>query len=75
MYSKQKDRKRIIIIGGGFAGLEAAKRLRSQPADVLLLDRNNYFTFQRVRLQSDVLLYTLFIDVPPKLVPPPGGAD
>jgi len=51
MHSKQKDRKRIIIIGGGFAGLEAAMRLRSQPADVLLLDRNNYFTFQPLLYQ------------------------
>ena len=36
---------RIIIIGAGFGGLFAARELRGQPIDVLLIDRNNYHTF------------------------------
>lgn len=36
---------RVIIIGGGFAGLELVKRPRSKPYRVTLFDRNNYFIF------------------------------
>lgn len=40
------NRKRIIIIGAGFGGLEAARTLEGQAGlDVLLIDRNNYHTF------------------------------
>ncbi len=37
---------KVIIIGGGFAGVEVAKKLQNKAVQVLLLDRNNYFTFQ-----------------------------
>jgi NADH dehydrogenase len=38
--------KRVIIIGAGFAGLDATHTLSRQPnVDVLLIDRNNYHTF------------------------------
>jgi NADH:ubiquinone reductase (H+-translocating) len=37
---------RIIVIGGGFAGLWAVRRLRRAAADVLLIDRSNHHTFQ-----------------------------
>jgi NADH dehydrogenase len=39
-------RPRIVIVGAGFAGLEAAKRLKGCHADVVLIDRNNYHKFQ-----------------------------
>ncbi|MEL6403394.1 MAG: NAD(P)/FAD-dependent oxidoreductase [Chloroflexota bacterium] len=39
------DRKRVIIIGAGFAGLKTARKLSKQNVDVLLIDRNNYHTF------------------------------
>lgn len=39
------DRKRVIIIGAGFAGLKTARKLSKQDVDVLLIDRNNYHTF------------------------------
>src|SRR5881397_2713912 len=39
------NRPRVVIIGAGFGGLECAKRLSGKPADVLLLDRNNYHLF------------------------------
>jgi len=38
-------RPRTVIVGAGFAGLWAAKRLARSPADVLLVDRNNYHLF------------------------------
>jgi NADH dehydrogenase len=44
-------RKKVVIIGGGFAGLSAAKALSSQPVDVLLIDRRNHHTFQPLLYQ------------------------
>ena len=44
-------RPRIIIIGGGFGGLSAARTLRSAAADVLLIDRGNHHTFQPLLYQ------------------------
>jgi NADH dehydrogenase len=38
-------RPKVIIIGAGFGGLDAARRLVKQPVDVLLIDRNNFHTF------------------------------
>ena len=35
-----------VIVGGGFAGLYAAKRLKRQPTHVTVLDRSNYHLFQ-----------------------------
>ena len=37
---------RVVIIGGGFAGLSAAKALAGERVDVILLDRANHHTFQ-----------------------------
>nr|WP_290940811.1 FAD-dependent oxidoreductase [Haliscomenobacter sp.] len=42
---------RVVIIGGGFAGLAMAKKLRKQQFQVVLLDRNNYYTFQPLLYQ------------------------
>jgi NADH dehydrogenase len=45
-------RKRVVIIGGGFAGLNAAKRLgRSRELDITLIDRRNYHLFQPLLYQ------------------------
>src|SRR5690554_956532 len=44
-------RPRVIIIGAGFGGLYAAKALRTAPVDVLLLDQNNFHTFQPLLYQ------------------------
>lgn len=38
-------RPRIVIVGSGFGGLQAARVLASSGAEVLLVDRNNYHTF------------------------------
>src|SRR5246127_1995465 len=42
---------RIIIVGGGFAGLAAAKALRKTPAKVILIDRTNHHLFQPLLYQ------------------------
>jgi NADH:ubiquinone reductase (H+-translocating) len=44
-------RKRIVIIGGGFAGLAAAHALRHADAEVLLIDRRNHHIFQPLLYQ------------------------
>ena len=42
---------KIFIVGGGFAGLEAAKALAHAPADVTLVDRRNHHVFQPLLYQ------------------------
>jgi NADH dehydrogenase len=42
---------RIVIIGGGFAGIAIAKELRNQKVQVVLLDKHNYHTFQPLLYQ------------------------
>lgn len=39
------SRPKVIIVGAGFGGLNAARALNGQPVDVLVIDRNNYHTF------------------------------
>ena len=41
----------VIIIGGGFAGLDAARRLRSVACDVTIIDRHNHHVFQPLLYQ------------------------
>jgi NADH dehydrogenase len=38
-------RPKVVIIGGGFGGLWAARTLANKPVDVVVIDRNNYHTF------------------------------
>lgn len=42
----QTNHKQIVVVGGGFAGLKLAKKLRGKEYQVLLLDKNNYHQFQ-----------------------------
>ena len=44
-------RHRVVIIGGGFGGLSAARRLKNVPVDVTLIDRYNYHLFQPLLYQ------------------------
>ena len=42
---------RVVIVGCGFGGLFAARALRRAPADLLVIDRNNYHLFQPLLYQ------------------------
>ncbi|WP_201982651.1 NAD(P)/FAD-dependent oxidoreductase [Hymenobacter rubidus] len=42
---------RVVIVGGGFGGLELAKTLAEAPVQVVLIDRQNYHTFQPLLYQ------------------------
>ena len=44
-------RPRVVIVGCGFGGLFAARALRQVPADVLMIDHNNYHLFQPLLYQ------------------------
>ncbi len=45
------QRPRVVIVGGGFAGLKAARELSRAPVDVLLVDRTNHHVFQPLLYQ------------------------
>jgi NADH dehydrogenase len=47
----QSNLPRIVIIGGGFAGIAIAKKLRNKNVQVVLLDKHNYHTFQPLLYQ------------------------
>jgi len=55
MYINQEQnsriRPRIVIIGGGFGGINLAQKLKNAPVEVLLLDKHNYHTFQPLLYQ------------------------
>src|SRR5215475_13097027 len=44
-------RPRIIVVGGGFAGLTAVQALKRAPAHILLIDRRNHHMFQPLLYQ------------------------
>ncbi|MCC8425525.1 NAD(P)/FAD-dependent oxidoreductase [Mucilaginibacter sp. UR6-11] len=48
---KKSKFPQVVIIGGGFGGLEVAKQLADKPVDVLMLDKHNYHTFQPLLYQ------------------------
>jgi NADH dehydrogenase len=45
------SRQHVVIVGGGFGGLEAAKSLAHLPVQITLVDRKNYHTFQPLLYQ------------------------
>jgi len=45
------ETKRIVILGGGFGGLNAAQALRAEPVQVTLIDRRNFHLFQPLLYQ------------------------
>ena len=40
-----QQKKRVVIIGGGFGGLNLAKYLDKKKYDVMIVDKNNYHSF------------------------------
>jgi len=44
-------RKHVVILGGGFGGLHAARALRGAPVDITLVDRANHHVFQPLLYQ------------------------
>jgi len=48
---RRGTKPRVLIIGGGFAGLHAATGLAKLPVDVTLIDRRNHHTFQPLLYQ------------------------
>ncbi|QEM09875.1 NAD(P)/FAD-dependent oxidoreductase [Mucilaginibacter rubeus] len=51
MEQKKNTRPRVAIIGGGFGGIQLAKKLKNAPVDVLMIDKHNYHTFQPLLYQ------------------------
>ncbi|AUX17133.1 NAD(P)/FAD-dependent oxidoreductase [Flavobacterium columnare] len=47
----QSSKKRVVIIGGGFAGIALAKKLRNKNFQVVLIDKHNHHTFQPLLYQ------------------------
>src|ERR1700742_3096497 len=45
------SRPRIVIVGAGFGGIEAARMLAKSPADVTIIDRQNHHCFQPLLYQ------------------------
>lgn len=51
MNSSSVDFPKVVIIGGGFGGIAAAKKLKDKEVEILMLDRHNYHTFQPLLYQ------------------------
>ncbi len=49
--SEQDERRRVVIVGGGFAGLFAARALRRAAVQVTLIDRAEHHLFQPLLYQ------------------------
>lgn len=47
----RNDRPRVVIIGAGFGGLSAARKLAKLPVQVIVIDRKNHHTFQPLLYQ------------------------
>ncbi len=50
-YTDNANLPRVVVVGGGFGGLEAARALGKAPVQVTLIDRNNYHLFQPLLYQ------------------------
>lgn len=48
---EKSDKRRVVILGGGFGGVELAKSLKNSDVQVVLIDRQNFHTFQPLLYQ------------------------
>jgi NADH dehydrogenase len=48
---EQRARPRVLILGGGFAGIGAARALKKADVDVVIVDKHDYHTFQPLLYQ------------------------
>ncbi len=46
-----KKRQRVLVLGGGFAGIGAARKLKDAAVDIVLVDKHNFHTFQPLLYQ------------------------
>jgi NADH dehydrogenase len=51
MPTESSKRPRVVVLGGGFAGLGAAQKLKGSDVEVVLIDRHDYHTFQPLLYQ------------------------
>ncbi len=49
--SSSKPKQKLVVVGGGFGGIELIKRLRNSEFDITLVDKHNYHTFQPLLYQ------------------------
>jgi len=49
--SPPRERHRVVVVGGGFGGLQAVRALRRAPVEVTLIDRRNFHLFQPLLYQ------------------------
>lgn len=47
----QSGRPQVLVLGGGFAGIGAARKLKNAEVDVTVVDKNDYHTFQPLLYQ------------------------
>ena len=45
-YLTESGRHRVVVVGGGFAGIQAVRALRRLPVEITLVDRQNFHLFQ-----------------------------
>jgi len=50
-YKKETEKHRVVIVGGGFGGLCAARELAGAPVSVTLIDKRNYHLFRPMLYQ------------------------
>ena len=51
LHTRSQGRHHIVVIGGGFAGLNLVRKLKREPVDVTLLDKRNFHLFQPLLYQ------------------------